>query len=182
MKKVERSAGARSPHVLHHRRHLGESGCATFIRTDIPYRLLGVGGNLECIVVEIWEREEPTVIINFYNPCLRLELQSLLGIQGQDRRRVIWCGDFNAQNNLLGGQHTDANGSVVLEDLMEERDLVLKRVWFEPKCSTLESRNSLFELYSHHNRLGTEQNELTENVFVLRAEALTQSLRCRRGR
>lgn len=73
--------------------------------------------------MEIWEKAEPKVIINFYNPCLRLELQNLLDIQGQDRRKVIWCGDFNAHNIVWGGRHTDVNGRVI-EELMDERELV----------------------------------------------------------
>ena len=111
-------------YVIRHDRENGDGGgCVTFIKSGLPYRLLGIGGSLECIVVEIWDRGEPNVIITFYNPCLRLELQRLLDIHGQDRRKVIWCGDFNVHNNIWGGRHVDANGKV-LEDLMEERDSV----------------------------------------------------------
>ena len=101
----------------------GGGGCATFIKQDIPYRLLEKGEDQEYIVVEIWEREEKVVIINYYNPCKRLVLDSLVRIKGQDRNKVIWCADFNAHNTVWGGLQTDTNGQVI-EDLMDERDLV----------------------------------------------------------
>ena len=101
----------------------GGGGCATFIKQDIPYRLLEKGEDQEYIVVEIWEREEKVVISNYYNPCKRLVLDSLVRIKGQDRNKVIWCADFNAHNTVWGGLQTDTNGQVI-EDLMDGRDLV----------------------------------------------------------
>lgn len=107
----------------------GGGGCATFIKLDIPYRLLEKGADQEYVVVEIWEKGEKVVIINYYKPCKRLDLDSLLRIQGQDRNKVIWSADFNAQSAVWGvggggwGLKTDLNGQVI-EDLMDERDLV----------------------------------------------------------
>ena len=104
------------------RDHGGGGGCATFIRKDIPYRVLGKGKDQEYIVVEVWESGEKCVIINYYNPCKRLDLDSLLSI-GENRQKVIWCADFNAHSTTWGGSYTDVNGKVI-EELMEERDLV----------------------------------------------------------
>ena len=98
-------------------------GCATFIKEGIPYRILGKGREEEYVVVEVWLVGGPVVIINFYNPCKRLELNKLLSIEGQDRRRMVWCGDFNSHNTLWGGERTDSNGQIV-EELMEEKRLV----------------------------------------------------------
>lgn len=51
-------------------RDLGKGGgCATFIKQGIPYRQLGVGDEQECVMVEIWDKGEEMVIINYYNPC-----------------------------------------------------------------------------------------------------------------
>ena len=78
-------------------------GCVTFIKQGVPFRVLEVGVELECIVVEVWEERREVVVINFYNPCETLELERLLVVKGQDRRRVVWCGDFNAHSAMWGG-------------------------------------------------------------------------------
>lgn len=101
----------------------GGGGCAMLIKQGIPYRVLEKGDDQEYIVVEVWERGEEVVIINYYNPCKRLDLDSLLRIQGQNRHKVVWCADFNAHSTIWGDPITDSNGKVI-EDLMEERDLV----------------------------------------------------------
>ncbi|CAJ1057143.1 RNA-directed DNA polymerase from mobile element jockey [Xyrichtys novacula] len=98
-------------------------GCAIFIRQGISYRLIESGEEQEYIVVELWEGGEAVVIVNYYNPGGRLILDRLVRIKGVDRRKVIWCADFNAHNTLWGGKHTDVDGRVV-EELMEERELV----------------------------------------------------------
>ena len=63
------------------------------------------------------------VIAIFSNLCERLELITLGNVEGQDRRRVMWCGDFNAHSTLWGGVQTDVNGQS-LEDLLYEKGLV----------------------------------------------------------
>ncbi len=74
-------------------------------------------------MVVLWERGEEVVIINYYNPCKRLEVDKLLRIQGNNRHKVIWCADFNAHSKIWGGSHTDVNGRVI-EDLMDDKELV----------------------------------------------------------
>ncbi len=101
----------------------GGGGCATFIKQDVPYRVLEKGEDLEYIMVVLWERGEEVVIINYYNPCKRLEVDKLLSIQGNNRHKVIWCADFNAHSKIWGGSHTDVNGRVI-EDLMDDKELV----------------------------------------------------------
>ncbi len=101
----------------------GGGGCATFIKHDVPYRVLEKGEDLEYIMVVLWERGEEVVIINYYNPCKRLEVDKLLRIQGNNRHKVIWCADFNAHSKIWGGSHTDVNGRVI-EDLMDDKELV----------------------------------------------------------
>ena len=48
---------------------------------------------------------------------------ALGNVEGQDRRRVMWCGDFNTHSTLWGGLRTDVNGQV-LEELLNEKGLV----------------------------------------------------------
>lgn len=91
-------------------------GCATFVRQGISYR--EIGKDLEYVVVEVWVGDESLIVVNFYNPCQRLELEALEAIKGLDRRRVIWCGDFNAHSTLWGGEKTERNGLIV-EEVMD---------------------------------------------------------------
>ena len=93
--------------------------CVIFIKQGVPFRVLELGVELEYIVVEVWEEGREVVVVNFYNPCKRLELEKLLVVKGKDRRRVVWCGDFNAHSTLWGGSQTDVNGATI-EELMKE--------------------------------------------------------------
>lgn len=68
-------------------------------------------------------RGQEIVIINYYYPCKNLAFDKLKEVHGQDRGRVIWCGDLNAHNTLWGGKSINANRQVV-EELIEERELV----------------------------------------------------------
>lgn len=99
-------------------------GCATFVRQGVSYREIEKGKDLEYVVVEVWLGDESLVVVNFYNPCQRLELEALEAIKGLDRRRIILCGDFNAHSTLWGGDKTDRNGLIV-EEVMDSLGLVV---------------------------------------------------------
>lgn len=69
-------------------------GCATFIKEGIPYRVLGKG---EYLVFEVWCDNGRFVVVTFYNPCKRLEVNALETIEGQtNSKKIIWLGDFSA--------------------------------------------------------------------------------------
>lgn len=51
-------------------------GCVTFVKQGIPYRIVGIGRKQEYVVVKVWARREVT-IVNYYNPCKKLELMKL---------------------------------------------------------------------------------------------------------
>ena len=106
-------------------RQLGTGGgCVTFFRKNVPYKILEMGsGDLEYISSKIWMGGREYVIINIYNPCKPLQLDSLLSINGMNDKRVILCGDFNACSPLWGGRTVDHNGRV-LEALLDRTRLV----------------------------------------------------------
>lgn len=101
----------------------GGGGCAVFIKNQIQYRVVGIGEEQEYIVVEVWERCGVIRIINYYNPCKKLDIEKLLNIEGQDSQKVIWCADFNAHSSMWGRTRTDTNGKII-EELIDERELV----------------------------------------------------------
>jgi hypothetical protein len=101
----------------------GILGVLPFIKRGITYSCVGEGVEQEYVVVEVWLIGGNMVIVNFYNPCKRLELLALGNVEGQDRRRVMWCGNFNAHSTLWGWLRTDVNGQV-LEELLDEKGLV----------------------------------------------------------
>ncbi len=94
-------------------------GCVTFVREDIAFREIGIGNEHEYIVIEIWTKEGELIIINYYNPCKKLDLNGLMQIEGMDGNKRVICGDFNAHSTLWGGTKTDVNGGVI-EQLLEE--------------------------------------------------------------
>ena len=100
------------------------SGCATFVREGIAFRRISTITEIECVVIEICKADGNMVVVNLYNPCRALYPEMLDSIiKKQRNRKEIWCGDFNAHNNLWGSKHTDSNGEAV-EELMDIRQLV----------------------------------------------------------
>jgi hypothetical protein len=53
-----------------------------------------------------------------------LGLEVLERVEGQNRTKVMWCGDFNAHNTLLGGKRIDGNGQVMGTSDRNERSSV----------------------------------------------------------
>lgn len=98
-------------------------GCATFIKENIPFQVIGKGKDEEYIVIEIWTKQCQFVIINYYNPCKRLDINILNQIQEKVSNHVFWCRDFNAYSSLWGGEKTDINGQII-EQLLEDNNLV----------------------------------------------------------
>lgn len=120
-------------------------------------------------MVEVWCRGIELVVINYYNPCRRLELDKLLEVQGQDRCRVIWCGDFNSHNSLWGGGHTDINGQKV-ETLLDERELVCLNDGRGTRVDVHTGRESVLDLI----------DSLSEDLCARIIEAALESLPKRR--
>ena len=98
-------------------------GCATFVRSDVKYQRVQIKSSLECVVVKVWENNKWVNIVNFYNPCLPVDIIDLAEIMEQIGAPIIWLGDFNAHNPLWGSRMKDTNGSTV-EDFMDKHGLV----------------------------------------------------------
>lgn len=98
-------------------------GVATFVRNGTGFNLINLGKEHESIVVKIWTGNDEVVIVNYYNPCKRLCLNTLDTVGGQIQDKAVWCGDFNAHSALWGGERTDANG-LVMEEFIEDKGLV----------------------------------------------------------
>lgn len=109
--------------VRHDRRDKGGGGCATFIKQGVSYQVLGIGNEQEYVVIKVWAGKKELVIVNYYNPCQRLEVRKLDEIEGQDCRNIVWCGDFNGHNTLWGSDRTDVNGQII-EEMLDEKNLV----------------------------------------------------------
>lgn len=109
--------------VRRDRKEGGGEGCVTFIKQGLPYRILGLGKELEYVAVKVWIGLDSITIINFYNPCRRLDLNTMEEVEGQDRRKVVWCVDFNAHSPLWGGKKLDRNGQVI-EELLDLKGMV----------------------------------------------------------
>ena len=63
-------------------------------------------------------------VINLYNPCKKMNLESLNELLTDCPKNIIICGDFNAHNKLWGSVNTDSNGRV-MEEFIQHNDLVL---------------------------------------------------------
>ncbi len=83
------------------------------------------------------------VVINYYNPCRRLQLNQLEEIEGQDNG--VWCGDFNVHNTLWGSEKVDINGQVI-EDLLEEKKLICLNDGTKTRIEVNTGRESALDL------------------------------------
>lgn len=96
-----------------------DGGCAIFVKRGLQFREVKKGGDLEYIVIEIWTNSGSMGIINFYNPCRKLESEYLDEMWENLNEKGIWCGDFNAHSTLWGDRD-DSNGNVIEEYLSEK--------------------------------------------------------------
>lgn len=62
-------------------------------------------------------------VVNFYNPCLQLNINELEEVIGAVGSPVVWVGDFNAHNPLWGSMGRDCNG-VIVEEVMDRHGLL----------------------------------------------------------
>ena len=98
-------------------------GCVTFVKEGIPYRVIDIGVEMETIIIEIWIGKRKLEIINFYNPCRKLDINKLEEMEGKSNGNTVWCGDFNAHNTLWGSEKNDSNGEIV-EEMLDGQNLV----------------------------------------------------------
>lgn len=82
------------------RREGGGGGCTTFLKQGIPCRIIGIGNKLEHVVVKVWAEKKELVIVNYFNPCKRLD--HLEAIEGQSSSNIVWSGVFK-DTTLYGG-------------------------------------------------------------------------------
>lgn len=66
----------------------GGVGGATFVKESIPYRTIDTGIAMEYVAIEVWAERKKFVIINFYNPCRKLELNRITEMQGIDKENI----------------------------------------------------------------------------------------------
>ncbi|KAI2655937.1 RNA-directed DNA polymerase from mobile element jockey [Labeo rohita] len=98
-------------------------GCATFIKKNIPFQVISKGREEEYIIIKIWTKQVKFSVVNYYNPCRRLDSDKLNQIVELASDHIVLCGDFNAHSSLWGGGKTDVNG-LIIEQLLDEFDLV----------------------------------------------------------
>lgn len=47
------------------------------------------------MVIEVLVEGKELVAVDYYNPCLKLELNKSEEIEGHGSASIVWCGDFN---------------------------------------------------------------------------------------
>lgn len=107
--------------------------CATFIRNGVQYRRIEIKTVLECVITEVWTDQGKISIVNLHNPCIKLEESHFQDIVDKISVQGIWVGDFNAHNEMWGGEKRDRNGQIV-ENFIDKNNLVVlndgRPTWF----------------------------------------------------
>ncbi|MGL4483764.1 MAG: hypothetical protein ACRCUS_02345 [Anaerovoracaceae bacterium] len=70
------------------------AGCVTFIKEDISFREIEKGSDQEYIVIAAWIKGVELIIINYYNPCKKLDIGNLTedGMRGRERTKGKYPG------------------------------------------------------------------------------------------
>lgn len=88
---------------------------------------------LECVITEVWTDQGKISIVNLYNPCIKLEESYFQDIVDKINVQGVWMGDFNAHNEMWGGEKRDRNGQIV-ENFIDKNNLVVlndgRPTWF----------------------------------------------------
>ena len=91
-------------------------GVCTYIKNDIPHRLINHSTTLDILIIEIQTTNTPITIINFYfppetpdNPSITTLISTLNDILEQINTPIILCGDVNAHHALWEHNITRTN-------------------------------------------------------------------------
>lgn len=75
--------------------------CALLIRDDLQFKVCKWEGTIECVILQVWCIKE-IHLVNCFNPNKSLHLAEFVNILSLTGKYVVWVGDFNAYNPLLG--------------------------------------------------------------------------------
>ncbi len=120
-------------------------GLVTFIQNGLSYEIINVNDKNESITIRIWTSKGSIDVINYYNPCGKIEGSILENIVGTPLSEVIWCGDFNAHNTLWGSNSTDANG-LALEEYIDDKWLLCLNNGEGTRFNTINNTESVLDL------------------------------------
>lgn len=100
-------------------------GCAIYIHESIHYEYPINDKEIEMQLTKIHFAGSVISIVNFYNPCKRLDECSLNKIiEGIPNDIFLIVGDFNSHNPVWGSTKTDQNGKT-LENFIQNKNLVI---------------------------------------------------------
>ena len=100
-------------------------GCAVYIHDSVNYESPTMDDELELQKIKIHYDKFKINLVNFYNPCKKLDHSSMEKIIGNlESQNTIILEDFNSHNTLWGSENTDKNGLLV-ETFLNQHNLVL---------------------------------------------------------
>ena len=83
-------------------------GCALYIHDSINYESTTMDDELELQTIKIHYDKLKINLVNFYNPCKKLDHPTMEKIIGNhETQNIIILGDFNAHNFLWGSEKID---------------------------------------------------------------------------
>jgi len=155
------------------RKEQQRGGCAIYIHEKTNYDNYSVDDELELQKVCIHLGKQKINIINFYNPCKKLEESTLEKILSySNSQNYILVGDFNAHNKLWGSEKTDQNGKVI-ETVLDKNNSVILNDGSGTRIDTHSGKISHLDLTITSSSLAnkctwnTEGNSLGSDHFLI---------------
>ena len=99
-----------------------QGGCATFIRSDVPFAGLPIQSSLQAIAVTVYDKRRYTLCNIYLPPSAAVSRADLDGLLRQLPRPFLIVGDLNARHLLWGDVLSDPRGNL-LASVVEDADL-----------------------------------------------------------
>ena len=109
-------------------RKTGErGGCAFFVHNSVYFKNITSHDTLELQSITVHLNTSCVTVVNYYNPCQRLNsdtLDSIFSENLNNNKYLLILGDFNSHSPLWGSSSTDSNGRLI-EQYIEDKNIIL---------------------------------------------------------
>ena len=110
--------------ITKNRGSTGRGGLAIYLKNNITYKIVETPEEEEYQKVNIFLQNFNITLINYYNPCQKINIFKLNKILENCQDNIIISGDFNSHNPIWGSNKMDINGETI-QKFLDSSNLTL---------------------------------------------------------